>query len=224
MDEELDRLLQRTFEQWNIAERRIKKAEQVRGNGVVTSAIYEQRFAGPEIVDALTLALERDVADNSLHGESVRRYVDDAFEDCVKAKNDAIDAVLDFVTIWFHEIETGPGSEGVTKYFQDLNEQTSKIAGIQDLIAGSRGDRNGNRDDLCDQIERSGDDDILTLFSKMRASKDRVEAQVRRERANQSNSPDLRSPWSGRNSSGNPLVARLTHSSSARRRCLGPGR
>ena len=57
MDEELVRLLQRTFEQWNIAERRIKKAEQVRGNEVVTSAIFELRYAGRKIVDALTLAL-----------------------------------------------------------------------------------------------------------------------------------------------------------------------
>ena len=182
MDEELDRLLQRTFEQWNIAERRIKKAEQVRGNEVVTSAIFELRYAGRKIVDALTLALESDVADNSLHRESIRRYLDDAFEDCVKAKNDAIDAVLDFVTIWFHEIETELGLEGVTKYFPDFIEQTSKIADIQDLIAELRGDRHGSRDDLYDQIERSGYDDILTLFSKMRASKDRVEAQIRRER------------------------------------------
>ena len=193
----------------------------------MTSAIFELRYAGRKIVDALTLALESNVADNSLHRESIRRYLDDAFEDCVKAKNDAIDAVLDFVTIWFHEIETELGLEGVTKYFPDFIEQTSKIADIQDLIAESRGDRHGSRDDLHDQIERSGYDDILTLFSKMRASKDRVEAQIRRRTANQSNSLDLRSPrgsfWSGRNSSGNPLVASLTHSSSGRLRCLGPG-
>ena len=131
MDEELDRLLQRTFEQWNIAERRIKKAEQVRGNKVVTSAIFELRYAGREIVDALTLALESDVADNSLHRESIRRYLDDAFEDCVKAKNNAIDAVLDFVTIWFHEIETELGLEGVTKYFPDFIEQTSTSTSCQ---------------------------------------------------------------------------------------------
>lgn len=122
----------------------------------MTSAIFELRYAGQEIVDALTLALERDVADNSLHREIVRRYFDDAFEDCVKAKHDAIDAVLDFVTIRFHKIETELGLEGVTKYFPDLIEQTSKIAGIQDLIAESRGDRHGSRDDLYDQIERSG--------------------------------------------------------------------
>ena len=74
----------------------------------------------------------------------------------MKAKHDAIDAVLDFVTIRFHKIKTELGLEGVTKYFPDLIEQTSKIAGIQDLIAESRGDRHSSRDDLYDQIERSG--------------------------------------------------------------------
>jgi hypothetical protein len=46
LDARLDRLLSDLVLQWNIAERRIKKAEQVGGAEAVASAIFELRYAG----------------------------------------------------------------------------------------------------------------------------------------------------------------------------------
>ena len=44
LNSELDKLFKDAIAQWNIAERRIKKAEQVKGNEVVNSAIFELRY------------------------------------------------------------------------------------------------------------------------------------------------------------------------------------
>ena len=60
LDDQLDRKLKNLAEQWDIAERRIKKAEQVRGNEVVSSAIFELRYAGRKIIDVINLAVEND--------------------------------------------------------------------------------------------------------------------------------------------------------------------
>ncbi len=182
IDEELDNLLRQTFEQWDIAERRIKKAEQVRGNEVVTSAIFELRYAGRKIVDAQKLAMATDLANNAGAREDVRRYLADAYEDCVKAKHDAIDAMLDFVTNWFAELERTIGLKSIMGYFPNYITITAKIADIQDKITESRGDRHGSRDGIYDEIENSGYDEVLTLYDQMLHSRERIESQVKRER------------------------------------------
>ena len=184
IDDEIDRLLKQTYEQWNIAERRIKKAEQVRGNEVVASAIFELRYAGRKIADALTLALESELANDNEARESVRRYLADAYEDCVKAKHDAIDAMLDFVTVWFDEIEDSIGLEAIKSYFPDYLAKTARIADIQERIAESRENRHEGRDGIYDVIEQEHYDGILELFDQMRLSRDRVDAQVKRDRRN----------------------------------------
>jgi hypothetical protein len=54
LNDELDNALRELITQWNVAERRIKKAEQVRANEVVASAIFELRYAGRKIIDIKT--------------------------------------------------------------------------------------------------------------------------------------------------------------------------
>ena len=105
LDNELDKLFKDAIAQWNIAERRIKKAEQVPGNEVVNSAIFELRYAGRKIVDALQLILNKEWQNNATIYEQIRRYLADAIEDCVKSKHDVIDSMIDFVTTWFNDIE-----------------------------------------------------------------------------------------------------------------------
>jgi hypothetical protein len=93
-DDDIDRLFEQLDTQWNIAERRIKKAEQVRGGEVVSSAIFELRYAGRKLIDALELLRTKNWNDNKVEYDKIRRFLHDAIEDCVKAKHDAIDSML----------------------------------------------------------------------------------------------------------------------------------
>jgi len=175
-DDDLDKLFRDLIAQWNVAERRIKKAEQVQGNEVVNSAIFELRYAGRKVVDALQLIQNGDWKNNKEIYEQTRRYLADAIEDCVKAKHDAIDAMIDFVTTWFDAIEKQIGLRRLTQIFPEYLEVTARIVDVQDRIAHSREHRTKERDSVYDRIESEDYDVILALFNKMRLSRDRVEA------------------------------------------------
>ena len=177
--DEVDTAIKKLIEQWNIAERRIKKAEQVRANEVVAAAIFELRYAGRKYIDASQLLMESPT-DPSARAKALE-YLADATEDCVKAKHDAIDAMLDFITSWLDRTENKLSLSSVVKYFPNYIEVTSKISAIQDKIAASRASRTTLRDSIYDEIETADYDSILLLFTTMRQSEDRVQAEVQAE-------------------------------------------
>lgn len=140
LDDQLDRALIELIKQWNVAEERIKKAEQVRGNEVVASAIFELRYAGRKMIDAFALALQKDLrADQSSH-DKVHAFLADATEDCVKAKHDAIDAMMTFITSWFDRVERSLGLTALQRYFPDYLQTTGRIATVHKIISPGRGE------------------------------------------------------------------------------------
>jgi hypothetical protein len=175
LDHRLDRLYKQLISQWNIAERRIKKAEQVCENEVIVSAVFELRYAGRKMVDAQLLLLEKDWKNDQDEYENICRFLSDAIEDCIKAKHDAIDAMLDFVTIWFKETEKRIGLHRLIEIFPNYIEVTAQISTVQHKIARSREDRVSSRDSLYDEIEIQDYDHILQLYDKMRISRDRIQ-------------------------------------------------
>lgn len=179
---ELNDTLRKLIVHWNVAERRIKKAEQVRGNEVVAPAIFELRYAGRKIVDAIHIVLTQDWKENPEITTKIRAHLEDATEDCVKSKHDAIDAMLDFITIWFDDVERQLGLGAVQKYFPDYIQVAGTISDIQDKIANSRANRIAHRDEIYDQIEVESYDRILALFNAMKLSHHRVAAQIHAER------------------------------------------
>jgi hypothetical protein len=175
-DAEVDAAIQKLIAQWNIAERRIKKAEQVRANEVVAAAIFELRYAGRKYIDASHLLIE--APSHPATKNQVLEYLADATEDCVKAKHDAIDAMLDFITSWLDRTETKLGLSAVVRFFPNYIEITAKISTIQDKIEASRADRTKLRDSIYDEIENADYDSILHLYTTMRQSEERIQAEV----------------------------------------------
>src|SRR6266853_4500918 len=163
-DHKLDRLYKQLIFQWNIAERRIKKAEQVCENEVIVSAVFELRYAGRKIVDAQLLLLDKDWKNDQDEYDNICRFLADAIEDCVKAKHDAIDAMLDFVTIWFKENEKRIGLHRLMEIFPNYIDVTAQISAVQAKIARSREDRVSARDGLYDEIEIHDYDMMLLLY------------------------------------------------------------
>src|SRR5260370_24083743 len=109
LTEKRDGRLRELITQWNIAERRIKQAENIRAQEIVSSAIYELRYAGRKLIDCIELVLTKDWEHDEVLIEQIHTFLDDAIEDCVKAKHDAIDASMSFVTRWFYEQENKIG-------------------------------------------------------------------------------------------------------------------
>jgi len=178
-DPEIDDATRKLVEHWNIAESRIKKAEQVRANEVVAAAIFELRYAGRKYIDATSL-LQSGSTEPAVR-QKILEYLADATEDCVKAKHDAIDSILDFVTSWFDRTENKLGLTSVQHFFPNYIVVTAKIADIQDKIADSRADRTKLRDSIYDRIDNEDYDETLALYKTMKLSEARVEAEVQAE-------------------------------------------
>lgn len=169
------------IEQWGIAEQRIKRAEQVCANEIVSPAIFELRYAGRKIIDTLKVSLECDLAVDVEAKELAYRNLIDAIEDCIKAKHDAIDAMVGFVTTWFDGVEKRLGFSAIQKIFPEYAKITGSISGVLEKIAQSRRDRNAARDGVYDEIFREDFEKILTLYQTMKASQSRFEAEVNHE-------------------------------------------
>tara|TARA_R100001143_G_C3352605_1_gene130431 strand:+ start:1240 stop:1884 length:645 start_codon:yes stop_codon:yes gene_type:complete len=172
LDDDLKEPLSELVEQWNIAERRIKKAEQVKGNEIVASAIFELRYAGRKIIDTIHLSLSEEKTEEDK--EKIFAFIADATEDCVKSKHDAIDAMLDFITLWLHNTEKEIGLGKLQELFPEYLDVTSKIFDVQEKISASRQDRVAGRDIIYNGIEDNDYDAILALYDKIRRSRDRV--------------------------------------------------
>jgi hypothetical protein len=167
--------------QWNIAERRIKRAEQVRENEIVSTAIYELRYAGRKVMDAIYLYQNYGLNDTDTYNR-IRAYVEDAIEDCVKAKHDAIDSMIDFVTTWLYEQEREIGLGKMQLFYPGYLSILTKIGNIQELVEESRGDRTKRRDSLYDEIENSGYSDVVNFYFQIRRSINRVAHDVNRQK------------------------------------------
>ncbi len=85
LNKKLDARLRELIVQWGIAERRIKQAENARAQEIVSSAIFELRYAGRKVVDAIDLVLTEKWQSDDAIEEQIHAYIDDAIEDCVKA-------------------------------------------------------------------------------------------------------------------------------------------
>jgi hypothetical protein len=182
LDDRLNRALHELIKQWNIAEHRIKKAEQVRANEVVASAIFELRYAGRKHIDATKLIIDNDLSNNQDIYEKVYAFILDATEDCVKAKHDAIDAMLNFVTSWFYEKEKIWDVSEIQQLFPKYLEVTSRISIIQERIAESRNNRTEKRDTIYDDIDENDFASILELFNTMKASQEKIDGVSKRKR------------------------------------------
>ncbi len=180
-DEEIVAAINRLIEQWNVAERRIKAAEQESDGRVVYVAVSELRYAGRKFVDACQLLAS--ASRNAEERKRALRYLSDATEDCVKAKHDAIDAAVDYVISWFKHVEDRLGLPTLVKYFPEYIDTLSMLYPIQRRIAESRANRTDGRDDIYNDIEKDYYQKILKLYEKMRQSHDRIRAEVEKEEA-----------------------------------------
>ena len=180
-DAELDGDFRTLIERWKTAEERVKGAEQIREGEVVVSSIFELRYAGRKLIEVLKLALDKDLLEDTDARKSALISLAEAAECCVKAKHDAIDSVMTFLTLYFKDARTRLNVRLIQKYFPNFLEQTSKIRSVQLKIAASRRDTATNREQIYEEIYTNDLPVLLDLFEKITASSDLVDAELKKE-------------------------------------------
>ena len=124
-------ILNSLLEEWNSAEEALKIAENVQGK-VVAPSINELRYAGRKVIEALSFDDD---------DEQARRLLDDAIFDCMRARHDAIDAIIAFISNKISAYTNELGVHIVLQCYPDTPKLIEEIGYIQDQIEVSRKNR-----------------------------------------------------------------------------------
>ena len=118
----LDNHLPRLLSEWDRAEEAIKSAELIRGE-TVFAAVKELRYAGRLIVDALELCVSMAPhADTELRDRLV-----EATQNCIRARNDAVDASVTFIHKYLRFMDKTYGAAVLTPTFQNTWTQDQRF-------------------------------------------------------------------------------------------------
>lgn len=169
----VDEALLELCAKWNAAEKAIKVAEQVNGE-IVNPAIYELRYAGRRVVEAL--AKKDDFA-------GAKKLLDDAIFDCCRARHDAIDAATSKITSDIDNALEKLGPENVLKYFPACTDLIAELEVTREKIAVSRENRE-NRDAIYDTIEATNFEKIVSIHGSFRSSESLIKQAARKDRRN----------------------------------------
>ncbi|MBZ0128904.1 MAG: hypothetical protein K8F59_07295 [Rhodobacteraceae bacterium] len=146
--------------EWNKAEGAIKKAEQVNGE-VINPAVYELRYAGRRLVEA--------IHQQKTEPEVALRLLADAHFDCCRARHDAIDAATSKIAEDLDIATRKIGAHNILTYFPEWTILAHELLEVRDLIVQSRKDRE-NRDTIYAVLEKEKLDSIVGIYDKFRAN------------------------------------------------------
>ena len=121
-------------EQWNLAERDIKLAEQIE-NKVVLPAIQELRYAGRRLIEALD-KIERDAPQDEIDG-----LLQDAEFDCLRARHDSIDAATSTISLYYDIVVEKIGFRTILTVIPNFTDLLQSLTTINQKIAEARKDR-----------------------------------------------------------------------------------
>lgn len=156
---EFDTLISSIRSEWNKAEKAIKQAEFIDGE-VVNPAIFELRYAGRRLIEALDCK-------ESDPQQSIALLRDSLF-DCHRARHDAIDAGTAKMVGDLDAAIEFLGADIVMANFTDFSEYFGLLTEVRSLISESREDRQA-RDKIYAVIEIERFDRLVQLCGHFRA-------------------------------------------------------
>lgn len=144
-------------EHWNAIERRVKQAEQVRGE-VVIPAINELRYAGRKVIDAWLL-YEKPISTTEDQNEFdetlavIKQYL-------LNADHDVSDAVCFILHKEMQNFLRRYGEKTITKYFNDFPSFLARMKDVNNTVSQSR----QTRMDRADKYEDIANNYIPALI------------------------------------------------------------
>jgi hypothetical protein len=162
LDNGIAALLTSVLDEWNKAEEAIKIAEQVNGE-IINPAVYELRYAGRRIVEALSCH-ETDI-------DRAKKLLQDAQFDCSRARHDAIDAAVSKISHDLNIAVAKIGARIVHEKFPNYVKLVIEISAIHKLVTRSRKNRE-DRDKIYETLARDNLTTIVNLYGEFQASED----------------------------------------------------
>ena len=146
----------RLYNAWADAEEAAKIAEHAVGEAVMP-AIMELRYAGRK----LSKSLNNYIANQNL--AEADRWLEDAINDCHRARHDATDAATAFIAVRLDNATKQFGPDEVRACFPCYPELRSLLAQTRKKIAASRRDHN-SRHDIYAELEIAALPKIMSLY------------------------------------------------------------
>lgn len=146
----------RVSDAWADAEEAAKIAEHAVGEAVIP-AIMELRYAGRKLAKSLHNYLIE------VRTEEADRWLEDAINDCYRARHDATDAATAFIAVRLDAAARQYGPDEVRSCFPGYPELRALLAKTRQQIASARRDHNG-RHDIYQELERGSLLKIMELY------------------------------------------------------------
>ena len=171
----------RYVEEWKKAEVATKLAEQTEQKLNITS-ILELRYAGRRFIEIIEHCTnnephERDKA-------KIQKILFEATQNCIRARNDAIDVVMTFITTYFLDVEDRYTSAVVMKYFPQYVEIRNLVFDINTVVSGSRKNAMDERNEAYDRIQNEYLPRASQLYRQMVTSEDLIDKDIRQAQIN----------------------------------------
>ncbi len=170
----VDDLLKQIAHEWDQAEKLIKAAERVRAQ-VVMASVNELRYAGRRLVDAINVA-DAAKADAKAR-EQFERYIGETHMFCLRARHDAVDAVVLYVQKAVQKYEDEFGLALLGEKFPKIYEIRTTLAACDGLIVASREDRMRRVEEYA-TLERDHYPQLLTYYQELLSNRDVLVAMV----------------------------------------------
>jgi hypothetical protein len=164
-DAEFIRHITALSEEWNLAEERLKTAENW-NRKVLIPAINELRYAGRKIVDAFTAHRRGD-------SQAAAEHIADACQDILRARHDVIDAVHGAIGDYADKAREKIGAAVLHGNFSNYGEMFALIREIGEQVAQSRKERQ-RRDEIYRGIENKMPR-LIQLHRELEASLSAIE-------------------------------------------------
>ena len=151
-----------TISLWNDTEVLIKKAEIIQ-RSMVVPAVSELRYAGRKLVDYL-------ISLQDTNSEiDARNHIEEFKQCCIRARHDAIDAIVAYIDEYFNSVELDVGRNFIIDQFPEYQDCRILLKEIYNKIEETRRDR-ARRIDIYNDIITHDSQRAIEFYERMRLS------------------------------------------------------
>jgi hypothetical protein len=150
---------------WDDTESLIKEAEQI-NLAMIVPAISELRYGGRKLIDYL----------RSLGGDdkkSQRTHLEDFMQCCIRARHDAVDAIVSYIVLYLEELERSISADLISEKFPGYDNLKRDLFASATLIAESRQDRE-RRNEIYSTIKKQYISEIVLQYRNLSSARSAI--------------------------------------------------
>lgn len=188
-------------DEWQKAEKAIKQAEHFE-NALNITSVTELRYAGRRFTEVIGICLGNATQTYSdADVELLRNTIFEATQNCIRARNDAVDIIITFLRKYMLDLEDNYTVAVARSYFPKYKDIRCLLFDADDIIATSRQQAMAGRHEMYDNIQLEQLPKLLIFYREMVSSetllqKEIEQAQRIKENKEANHKKNLRISWS----------------------------